>query len=253
MWRVPLKASISGLKTNKDKEMKIHAFGDIHAQFFKLKRLMDRLFVKKDDLIVFVGDYIDRGNYSFEVIDYLIELSKKHNCIFLKGNHEAMFMDYLTGIYEDLWIQNGGYATIESYKKHGYDIHRYTDYTERHLPREHINFLQKLRLYYETDDYIFVHAALWPQKDLALDKQPEDILLWERAHFINSKFDWGKKVIFGHTSFQKPLVMDNKIGIDTGACYDPSYGGGNLTCVTLPDEHFMSQGAVLEELEALDD
>jgi len=233
--------------------MRIHAFGDIHAQYFKLKRLVDRLFIKEDDLLVFVGDYIDRGDHSFEVIEYLIELDKKHNCVFLKGNHEDMFMDYMSGINERLWIQNGGYAAAESYYKNGWKIGRNKHYLQREIPRSHIEFYQNLKLYHESEDYIFVHAALWPQEGLPLDKQPEDILLWERKHFIESDFDWGKKVIFGHTSFQEPLVMANKIGIDTGACYDPAYGGGKLTCVTLPDERFMSQGAVLEELEALDD
>lgn len=233
--------------------MKIHAFGDVHAQFFKLKRLVDRLFIQKDDLLVFVGDYIDRGNHSFEVIEYLLELSKKHNCVFLKGNHEAMFMDYMSGINERLWIQNGGHSTVDSYYRHGYKIKRNKHYLYRTMPREHITFFQKLKLYHETDDFIFVHAALWPQEGLPLENQPEEVLLWQREPFISSDFDWGKVVVFGHTSFKEPLVLPNKIGIDTGACYEPAYGGGNLTCVTLPDLTFMSQGAVLEELEALDD
>ena len=233
--------------------MRIHAFGDVHAQYFKLKRLVDRLFIQKDDLLVFVGDYIDRGDHAFEVIEYLLKLKEKHNCVFLKGNHEAMLMDYMTGIHERLWIQNGGLATTESYYRNGWKMGRNRHYLRREMPRSHIEFYQNLKLYHETEDYIFVHAALWPQEGLPLENQPEDIILWERKHFIESDFDWGKKVIFGHTSFQKPFVMANKIGIDTGACYDPAYGGGNLTCATLPDETFLSQGAVLDELEALDD
>jgi len=229
--------------------MKIYAIGDIHGEFFKLKALMDKLFIKKDDLIVFVGDYIDRGKYSFEVIDYLVELGKKHNCIFLKGNHEAMLTDYLIGIYEETFIKNGGRKTMKSYYRNGYNIQRSTPYLHRKLPKEHVKFFHNLRLYYETDDYIFVHAALWPQKNLALDKQPTDVILWERNHFLNSKFDWGKKVIFGHTAFGEPLVMENKIGIDTGACFNDVDGGGNLTCVILPDERFVQQGPVLEDLD----
>jgi len=228
--------------------MRIFAIGDIHGAFFKLEALIGRLFIKKDDLIIFVGDYIDRGKYSFEVIEFLIDLNKKHNCVFLKGNHEDMFMDYLMGIYEDVFVKNGGKKTMKSYYKHGYSIQRSTPYLLRKLPKEHIAFFQNTRLYYETDDYIFVHAALWPQRDLALDKQPRDILLWERKHFINSEFDWGKKVIFGHTVFAKPLVMENKIGIDTGACFEDIEGAGNLTCVILPEEHFVQQGPVLGDL-----
>jgi serine/threonine protein phosphatase 1 len=233
--------------------MKIHAFGDIHAQYFKLKRLVDRLFIKKDDVLVFLGDYVDRGKYAFETIEYLLKLKEKYNCVFLKGNHEAMMMDYLSGIHERLWIQNGGVATTDSYYNNGWRMGRNRHYLRRELPRSHIDFLQNLKLYHETEDYIFVHAAVWPQDPLDLENQPEEVLLWERSTFIGTHFDFGKKIIFGHTSFEKPFVTDTKIGIDTGACYDPAYGGGNLTCITLPDETFMSQGAVLEELEALDD
>lgn len=233
--------------------MRIHAFGDIHAQFFKLKHLVERLFIKEDDLLVFVGDYVDRGDYAFETIEYLLKLKEKYNCVFLKGNHEAIMMDYLCGIDEELWIQNGGRSTMNSYYRNGWQIGRNKNYLTRKLPKEHIAFLQNLKLYYETEDYIFVHAGLWPQEGLSLEKQPVDVVLWERDFFINSDFDWGKKVIFGHTAFKKPLVMHNKIGIDTGACYTPDYGGGFLTCVTLPDETFMFQGSVLEDLEVLND
>jgi serine/threonine protein phosphatase 1 len=229
--------------------MSIYAVGDVHGQFFKLEKLIGKLFIKEDDLLVFVGDYIDRGRHSFEVIDYLIKLKEKHNCVFLKGNHEAMFMDYMSGIYEDVFLYNGGRSTIKSYRKHKFNIGHY-NYLERRMPREHISFFQKLKMYHETEDYIFVHAALWPQKDLNLEKQPPEVMLWERGHFINSKFDWGKRVIFGHTSFRKPLVMDNKIGIDTGACYEEVDGGGYLTCVKLPEVEFISQGATVEDLNA---
>lgn len=229
--------------------MNIYAVGDVHGQFFKLKKLMEKLFIKEDDLLVFVGDYIDRGHYSFEVIEYLIKLKEKHNCVFLRGNHEDMFMDYMSGIHEDVFVYNGGRDTVKSYRKHGYEIGHETYYIERKMPRAHIEFFQKLKMYHETEDYIFVHAALWPQEGLTLENQPSEVLLWERQHFIKSKFDWGKRVIFGHTSFQKPFVMDNKIGIDTGACYEEAYGGGYLTCVKLPEVEFISQGATLEDLD----
>ena len=217
--------------------MKIFAIGDIHGQIDKLRGLMSKLYVNDEDLIVFVGDYIDRGHYSFEVIEYLIGLSKKHKCIFLKGNHEEMFMDFMSGINEDFFIQNGGYATIQSYENNGYDIHQHTDYLERHLPVEHVNFYQSLKNYYETEDYIFVHAGLLA-KDIPLDQQPVEALLWERYDFINSDFDWGKKVIFGHTPNKEVLVMHNKICIDTGSYFED----GCLTCVKLPEESFIQQG-----------
>jgi serine/threonine protein phosphatase 1 len=214
--------------------MKIFAVGDIHGQIYKLRGLIDKLYIDEECLLVFVGDYIDRGDYSFEVIEYLISLSKKYNCVFLKGNHEEMFMDFMSGINEGLFVQNGGYATILSYGDNLYDIHQYTDYLERHLPVEHVDFYQGLKNYYETEDYIFVHAGLL-SKDIPLEQQPIDILLWERYDFINSDFDWGKKVIFGHTPNKEVLVMHNKICIDTGSYFED----GCLTCVVLPEEIFI--------------
>ena len=100
--------------------MKIYAVGDIHGQLHKLRNLMDRLYMDDNYLLVFLGDYIDRGDYSFEVIEYLIGLNNKYNCIFLKGNHEEMFIDFLSGIEESLFVINGGRKTIESYKNNKY-------------------------------------------------------------------------------------------------------------------------------------
>ena len=224
--------------------MKIYGIGDIHGQIYKLRKLIDRIYINDTYQLVFVGDYIDRGEYSFEVIDYLIGLSRIYNCVFLKGNHEEMFMDYMSGINESIFVTNGGYDTIHSYEKNGYDINPYVDYVDRHLPPTHLEFFRGLKYYYETDDYIFVHAGLEP-KDIPLEEQPKDLLLWERYDFINSEFDWGKKVIFGHTPNKEILKMDNKICIDTGACYKD----GVLTCVALPYEYFIQQGATIEELE----
>jgi len=215
---------------------KIYAIGDIHGKFYELHRLIGRLNLNRDCLLVFLGDYIDRGDNSFEVIEYLVELSKKHNCIFLKGNHEEMFMDFLSGINEQIFIHNGGRKTIQSYEGNGHDISIYTDYIHRHLPESHLNFYRNLKNYYETEDYIFVHAGLLPV-DIPLEQQPIETLLWERYDFINSDFDWGKKVIFGHTPNKEILKMENKICIDTGVYY----ADGCLTGVVLPDERFIQQ------------
>jgi serine/threonine protein phosphatase 1 len=94
-----------------------------------------------------------------------------------------------------------------------------------------MEFFKSLRLYYETEEFIFVHAGLRPRMPLE-DQRTED-LLWIRDKFVGSKYDFGKRVIFGHTPLKQPLVEDNKIGIDTGAVY-----GNKLTCVQLPDLQF---------------
>ena len=215
---------------------KIYAIGDIHGQLYKLKGLIEKLPIDDTCQLVFVGDYIDRGEYSFEVIEYLINLYKRYNCVFLKGNHEDLFMNFMLGESDDMFVCNGGDSTIQSYKNNGYDISQFIEYQRRNLPITHVNFYKSLKNYYETDDYIFVHAGLLP-KNIPLSEQPVDMLLWERYDFINSDFDWGKKVIFGHTPNREILNMHNKICIDTGAYYE----GGKLTCVVLPEEKFIQQ------------
>ena len=101
------------------------------------------------------------------------------------------------------------------------------------IPNAHIRFFDKLRLCHETDQYIFVHAGL--KSNIPLKDQDQLDMLWIRDEFIYSDFDFGKRVIFGHTPFRQPLVLDNKIGIDTGAVY-----GNKLTCVELPAVKFYS-------------
>lgn len=202
---------------------RIFAIGDIHGCLDKLQGLMKILPIDPgQDTLVFVGDYIDRGPASREVIDYVLDLKVKiSNIVFLMGNHEKMFLDYLNHINPYLFILNGGQKTIEAYSKKGRFL----------LPPDHHDFLGSLRLIYETEEYIFVHAGLLPGVPLT-DQKPEDIL-WIREAFFCSMYDFGKKIIFGHTPFTEPLVIENKIGIDTGAVY-----GNKLTCVELPKETF---------------
>ncbi|MGD8392201.1 MAG: serine/threonine protein phosphatase, partial [Desulfobacterales bacterium] len=89
------------------------------------------------------------------------------------------------------------------------------------------------QMYYQTEDYIFVHAGL--REKVPLESQQEVDMLWIRDEFIYSDYDFGRRVVFGHTPFKEPLVQPNKIGIDTGAVY-----GNQLTCVQLPEMIFFS-------------
>jgi len=214
--------------------MNTYAIGDIHGKFHMLVELIAKIAPEKDDTLIFLGDYIDRGDMSFEVIEFLIGLNKKHNCVFLMGNHEVMFLDFLSGIHENMFKMNGGYKTVNNYEIHGYDIHHHTPYLERTLPRTHIDFLHNLKYYHETEEYIFVHAGLLPY--ISLEKQPKDELVWIRFRFIESSYDWGKKVIFGHTPSSEVLFEANKICIDTGAAYS-----GPLTAIKLPEETIIQQ------------
>ena len=204
---------------------KIFAIGDIHGCLDRLRTLIKNLDIdRQHDILVFIGDYIDRGKSSKEVVDYMIKLRGEFNNICLMGNHEQMFLNYLAGTNEEMYLFNGGTTTLSSY---GIDRTSPPHIRRQAIPPEHLHFFQSLLPYYETEDYIFVHAGLMP--GLSLGEQDIHDLLWMRQEFIYSDYDFGKLVIFGHTPFGSPLIMPNKIGIDTGAATS-----GKLTCLELP-------------------
>jgi len=205
---------------------KIFAVGDIHGCLTRLRDLMSRIEMDdENDTLVFIGDYIDRGKSSREVVDYVLELKNTHkNVVCLLGNHEQMFMNYLAGRDEDMYLRNGGMQTLRSYEIFLTDG---PAKREDKIPAQHRRFFESLLPYYETEKHVFVHAGL--RSGLLLKEQTPDDLLWIRYEFINAEDDFGKIVVFGHTPFISPLIEKNKIGIDTGAVY-----GGKLTCVELP-------------------
>ena len=218
------------MKTN----LKIYAFGDIHGEFLKLKSLMEKVLPQKDDKLIFLGDYIDRGKKSFEVIDYLVSLSKEYDCVFLRGNHEDYFLNYMRGVDENYYIGIGGAnKTFKSYRKYGYNL-KVHNHLRRRFPKEQATFLQKLKYYYETEDYIFVHAGVDPEK--GVENTDKDDMLWDIS--FSSKPYEGKIVVYGHHAEKNVLNERYKICIDTGACYADM---GNLTCVQLPDRIFIQQ------------
>jgi serine/threonine protein phosphatase 1 len=195
---------------------RIWTVGDIHGRLDKLLALLDQMEIDPaEDELVFLGDYIDRGPESKEVVDHLIGLAKSGlKCTFLKGNHEEMFLDYrLTGQNPLIFLYNGGTATLNSYGQADAAA------GQVELPAEHEAFYQELLLYYQKDGYLFVHAGLRP---------------WIREEFYWSDFDWPYKIVFGHTPFREPFRRGGLFGIDTGAVY-----GGVLTCLVLPEEKFL--------------
>jgi serine/threonine protein phosphatase 1 len=208
---------------------KIFAIGDIHGCYEKLCALMEKIPINMaQDQLLFIGDYIDRGRGSIEVVDYLIDLKNRYpGTIFLMGNHEDMLQNYLDGKDRFTYLLNSGQQTLDAYLKR---VDGSEDYP---VPPEHLDFFGSLDLYYQTEDYIFVHAGL--REKVPLESQNKMDLLWIRDEFIYSDHDFGKRVIFGHTPFKEPLVQINKIGIDTGAVY-----GNRLSCVKLPELEFFS-------------
>jgi serine/threonine protein phosphatase 1 len=219
---------------------RVYAVGDIHGRDDLLDRLLRLIRVDAasagglECVAVFLGDYVDRGPMSFEVIDRLINTPLpgfRH--VFLKGNHEAMMLGFLTGVVDDLWIDNGGGETLRSYGID--DLSLFIDVrgleTARRaldaaMPPSHRRFLDGLGLSHVEGDYAFVHAGIRP--GLALAEQRERDLLWIRGPFLSACGSFGLRIVHGHTIAPEPEVHSNRIGIDTGAFYS-----GRLTCVVL--------------------
>ncbi len=209
-----------------------YIIGDIHGHLSKLKKIISsvRDDIKPEDAFIFLGDYIDRGPSSFEVIEYLIELSSEYNTIFLTGNHEDMFIKFAAdGENYSNYIRNGGGFTIKSYKKH---------LNEFVIPENHRLFFSSLKLYYEGEDFIAVHAGLNPGI-IHLDEQRKNDLIWIREDFYRYPKKWGKTIIFGHTptpyihNSDAVYIDENRniIGLDTNAMSD----GYPLSCMRWPD------------------
>jgi len=216
----------------------IYAIGDIHGEIAKLEQMLSilRRHLAPEDTLVFIGDYIDRGPNTPAVLDRVMELVQtRPNTIALRGNHEQMMLDaraffdpnWSSGKMDEdiggIWFYNGAQQTIEQFMP---QASKETRFWER-VPERYWDFLKGLPLEYELGPFLFVHAGIVP-KGMFWDEAPLDPRLWIRDIFLTSKQDFGKIVVFGHTPLKRPIAMENKIGIDTGAAY-----GGKLTAAIL--------------------
>ena len=186
-------------------QKRLIAIGDIHGEIEKLNSLLDKLNLQTGDKVIFLGDYIDRGLNSKAVIERILDLSKKIECVFLKGNHEDMLLKTkITQSQDDIehWLLSGGISTYDNYG----------DYPA--IFNTHGKFLDSLKLYHIEQNYMFVHAGINPKKELP--EQTKDDLLWIREEFLDNSHNLPYKIIFGHTPFIEPLILNDKIGIDTG-------------------------------------
>ena len=179
------------------------AITDIHGERAKLDNLLSKIEFYPTDTIVFMGDYIDRGPDSKGVVDTIIDLGNRYNCIYLIGSHEyALLHSKEDDYYQFLFDNYGGPATERSYG--GFN----------NIFKVHGEFFKNLKFYYLTDKYLFVHAGINP--DYPLNAQNEVELVYIRGKFIYSKHNLPQKIIFGHTEFDKPYIDEGKIGIDLG-------------------------------------
>ncbi|HEY2343762.1 MAG TPA: metallophosphoesterase family protein [Chthoniobacteraceae bacterium] len=195
------------------------AIGDIHGCIRSLNGLLETIQPQKSDTLIFLGDYIDRGPDSYQVIETIIDLNKRCNVVALMGNHEQM-LGWADANPESLmdWLRQGGNATLDSYRNRGM-LRGFAGIPERH---RHFIFEQTLA-YWETDERIYVHASVEPETDLF--EQTDLYLLWEkfRDPMVHKS---GKQIICGHTSQKSglPAIFKGGVCIDTWV-----YGNGWLT------------------------
>ena len=195
--------------------MAIYAVGDIHGRFDALQKIHSDImedavcnhYESQPHKIIFVGDYIDRGPESCEVIEFLMsEPFEGFEHIYLKGNHEALAL----GKDGFMWDMNGGYQTKDSYQKNGYNL----------IPGPHRDWMKKLKLFHKEPGYLFVHAGIDPLNPNDMD---EEIVTWIRDIFLESNIDYGFTVVHGHSIIgltdrrQGDDRPTNRINLDYGS------------------------------------
>jgi len=217
--------------------LRVYAIGDIHGRADLLDRLHDKIeadlaTAPAKTVIVYLGDYVDRGPDSHGVIERLTRSRFAGvEIVALLGNHEDMLLQFLDAPYgASLWLSNGGDATLNSYKVKVPASFDELLLTQRALlgimPRHHKQFLGSLPEQVQFGDYLFVHAGIKP--GLPLDRQSREQMIWIRDVFLDSETDHGLIVVHGHTIVHEVEWRPNRIGVDTGA-----YTTGRLTALVL--------------------
>ncbi|WP_262693203.1 metallophosphoesterase family protein [Kordiimonas aquimaris] len=223
----------------------VYAIGDVHGRFDLLEQLigmMESDWQSRSDIskchVVFLGDYVDRGFQSKEVIECLVSIDLDWaTVVCLQGNHEAMMFDFIKNPSENEgWLHFGGLATLASYGVRireneigDRDLVRAASEFDDALPESHKSFIKSLPLQHQIGDYLFVHAGLRPE--VALTEQDTADMLFIRHEFTESDYDFGVKVVHGHTGVQNPTLKHNRIAVDTTA-----YATGRLTAAVLVDD-----------------
>jgi serine/threonine protein phosphatase 1 len=221
---------------------RIYAIGDVHGRADLLERVFSRIDRHRAAnpitcvIEVMLGDYIDRGPRSREVIDLLIARQRQQGTICLLGNHETYLLAFLNEPASlDEWQRYGALETLLSYglapslKPNPGEQDELAAALNRELPENHHVFLTTLPLYFACGDYFFVHAGVRP--GIALSNQREDDLLLIRDEFLFHKGMFEKVIVHGHTPVSKPEIHGNRINIDTGA-----FASGKLTCIVLEND-----------------
>ncbi|WP_054949395.1 metallophosphoesterase family protein [Numidum massiliense] len=196
---------------------RILAISDIHGQYNMLTRLLNKVKYRPEtDKLVFLGDYIDRGKCSKEVVATVKRLVEEDGAIAIRGNHDQILLSMLDDDWSwNNWVINGGMATLESYL--GRTVTAEDDVANhlqamREQYHDHLDFLASLPLYWEDERHIFIHAGIDPELD-DWRQTPAKTMLWIREKFYRAQLDTGKTVVFGHTPTAKLHVMRASIGV----------------------------------------
>ncbi len=222
---------------------RIYCIGDIHGRVDLLQQLHSA--IEKDvanytggKTIIYLGDFIDRGENSKAVIDVLLNQPLVgFDAIYLRGNHEQTMLDFLhQAEIGQAWLTHGGMAALVSYGVKVAKLPaRIEDYIAlqselaTRLPKDHLAFLKNTRLSYKAGSYYFVHAGIRP--GVALDQQISDDQLWVRDEFLSYHKNHERIIVYGHSINDEPEIHAHRIGIDTGA-----YISGKLTALVLEQD-----------------
>ncbi|MBL6946565.1 MAG: serine/threonine protein phosphatase [Rhodospirillales bacterium] len=219
--------------------LRVYAIGDIHGRYDLLSRLHRKILNDaqgagaRRKVVVYLGDYVDRGPASREGVDLLSAAPLSgFESTFLKGNHEDMLLRFLAdGSMADVWLMNGGRATLQSYGIHiapmmwdASAIEAARQGLSEALGAKHRGFFNRLELFRVIGGYVFVHAGLRP--GLPLKDQNARDMMWIRPAFLECEDAFEYMVVHGHSISASPQFCANRIGVDTGA-----YESGRLTCL----------------------
>jgi serine/threonine protein phosphatase 1 len=213
-----------------DDDQRIYAIGDIHGRADLLIRMLDaidsieRAHPKARTTLVVLGDMIDRGPGSREVISLLVDRSAVQDVRCLMGNHERLMLDVLFGNANlNEWLRLGGLATLKSYGVASPDV---VEEFKSLLPVSHVRFFQSLLLAWRTGTFLFVHAGL--RSDVPFNEQKDVDLMQIREPFLSHRRSFGDYVIHGHTPVRSVDIRENRMNLDTAA-----YQSGVLSAAVL--------------------
>lgn len=224
---------------------RLYCIGDIHGRLDLLLDVHRKIGDDAPDfdgvkILVYLGDYIDRGMESRRVIDCLLENNfPDFKTVFLLGNHEQVLLEFLNSKNPSIaheWFRFGGLPTLASYGVNvrgiptAKDLEQLRAECREKMPTEHLAFFERLTLFYEIGGYFFVHAGVRPK--IKLHRQRPEDLLWIREEFLMSDLCHGKVIVHGHSISDEPEIRPNRIGLDTGA-----YASGKLTCAVFEESN----------------